>query len=109
MENLETQKVEARRGFLKKVAYAAPAVVALGALTAPVSAQASVVYHQTTAYKKGVPANVTEHYDNAGNYSVDGTFTPAGKGTTVWDRPAIVNAEGNWIQNFLNTMFGRTV
>lgn len=51
MENTDTknQSVEARRSFLKKVAYAAPAVVALGALTVPVSAQASVFHGQMYA------------------------------------------------------------
>lgn len=33
-----------RRSFLKKAAYAAPVVMALGALTAPVSAHASYVH-----------------------------------------------------------------
>lgn len=41
MENVEIQSVEARRSFLKKVAYVAPAVVVLGSLTLPSSAQAS--------------------------------------------------------------------
>jgi hypothetical protein len=41
MENVEIQGVEARRSFLKKVAYVAPAVVVLGSLTLPNSAQAS--------------------------------------------------------------------
>ena len=34
METLNNESVESRRDFLKKVAYAAPAVVALGALNA---------------------------------------------------------------------------
>lgn len=41
MENTEVSSVEARRSFLKKVAYTAPAVIALGSLTLPVTAQAS--------------------------------------------------------------------
>lgn len=40
MENVENQNVEARRSFLKKVAYVAPAVVALGALNAHASVSA---------------------------------------------------------------------
>lgn len=109
MENLETKSasVQSRRNFLKKAAYAAPAVIALGALTAPVSAHASIVYHQKTAYKNGRAAEITEHYDNVANYSVDGTFTPESNPTTVWTRNDIATAENNWIQSFLNVIFGR--
>jgi len=35
-------KDSSRRGFLKKAAYAAPTIVALGALTKPTEAEASV-------------------------------------------------------------------
>lgn len=41
--DLNKNEIEARRSFLKKVAYAAPAVVALGTLTAPQSAHASIL------------------------------------------------------------------
>ncbi|MDD3597470.1 hypothetical protein [Sulfuricurvum sp.] len=41
LENVEMNAAQSRRAFLKKAAYVAPAVVALGALSAPVSAQAS--------------------------------------------------------------------
>lgn len=37
MENVEIQGVEARRSFMKKMAYVAPAVMALGALNAQAS------------------------------------------------------------------------
>jgi hypothetical protein len=41
MEKTSQTSVEARRSFLKKVAYAAPAIVALGALSTPKSAHAT--------------------------------------------------------------------
>jgi hypothetical protein len=49
MENVEIKSVEARRSFLKKVAYVAPAVVVLGSLTLPNSAQASTFSHNTVS------------------------------------------------------------
>jgi hypothetical protein len=51
-----------RRGFLKKAVYAAPAVIALGSLTVPVSAHASIV-----SVNKNGPLgklNTSGHYDN---------------------------------------------
>lgn len=108
MENVEIQTVEARRSFLKKVAYAAPAIVALGALTAPMSVQASVVFSQKTIKNNaGNTANVSEHYDNVGKFTQDGTFTPTGGTTTVYDRVKIVEAPKNWLQNFFDSVFGR--
>lgn len=54
MENLEIKStVESRRSFLKKAVYAAPAVVALGTLTAPMSAQASVIHKQSEGVIRG--------------------------------------------------------
>lgn len=56
MEDLKIKsKVEekiSRRSFLKKAAYVAPVVVTLGALTAPMTAQASTFVHHT----QSVPA-----------------------------------------------------
>jgi hypothetical protein len=43
MENVEIQNVNVRRRFLKKVAYVAPAVMALGALSAPVGAHSATL------------------------------------------------------------------
>lgn len=37
----DQEKLEDRRSFLKKAAYAAPAIIALGSITKPVSAAAS--------------------------------------------------------------------
>ncbi len=41
MENVEIQNVEARRSFMKKMAYVAPAVMVLGALNAHASVAGS--------------------------------------------------------------------
>jgi hypothetical protein len=110
MENVETKSTsaEARRSFLKKAAYAAPAVMVLGSLTAPMSAQASIIHHQQTIFNKaGTSAEVTENYDNVGDFTVDGTFTPNGSGTTAYGRQQIASAPKNWLQNFFDTVFGR--
>lgn len=107
-EKKEAVISESRRSFLKKAAYTAPAVVALGALTAPMSAHASLVFHQQTIYNtKGVPASVTERYDNVGLFTQDGTFTPDRGVTTYISRQDIVTAENNWLQIFFNKVFGR--
>lgn len=106
MDKTSQTSVEARRSFLKKAAYVAPAVVALGALSAPVSAHASVVFNQKTVYnQKNQSAFVTEHYDNVGKFTVDGTFTPESGPTTTYDRTAIENANKNWLQKFFDAVF----
>lgn len=54
MENVENQNVEARRSFLKKVAYVAPAVMALGALNAHAgTSQAASVFTGKTYVQPG--------------------------------------------------------
>ena len=40
-KNVENKNVESRRSFLKKAAYVAPTIIALGSITKPVSAAAS--------------------------------------------------------------------
>lgn len=47
MDKTSQTSVEARRSFLKKAAYAAPAIVVLGGLTLPQQAQASLIYQRT--------------------------------------------------------------
>lgn len=47
MDKTSQTSVEARRSFLKKAAYAAPAIVVLGGLTLPQQAQASLIYQGT--------------------------------------------------------------
>lgn len=47
MEKTSQTNVESRRSFLKKAAYAAPAIVVLGGLTLPQQAQASLIYQGT--------------------------------------------------------------
>lgn len=62
-----------RRSFLKKAAYIAPVVIALGAMTAPISAHASVIYNQKT-FNNGTPKQFEagEHYDNVKKVINDG-------------------------------------
>lgn len=40
-KQLTDESLESRRSFIKKAAYAAPAIIALGSITKPVSAAAS--------------------------------------------------------------------
>ncbi|MCI4407317.1 MAG: hypothetical protein JHC35_08575 [Sulfuricurvum sp.] len=65
--------VESRRKFLKKAAYAAPVVIALGAMTAPISAHASVICKQGT-WNAGASNQFEagEHYDNVQKAIQDG-------------------------------------
>ena len=74
MEKTSQTSVEARRSFLKKAAYVAPVVIALGTLSAPVSAHASVIFNQGTFDSSGKSFSATEHYDNVANVSIDGTL-----------------------------------
>lgn len=87
------ENVNARRKFLKKAAYAAPVVIALGAMTAPISAHASVIYKQQTFNAGTIDQfEAGEHYDNvkkaindgylsydrqSGTYQVTDKFTSA--------------------------------
>jgi len=59
MKKTSQTSVESRRGFLKKVAYAAPAMVALGALSAPVNMEAKA----TSAILRARAAVKTEKAD----------------------------------------------
>jgi hypothetical protein len=72
--------VESRRKFLKKAAYVAPAVLALGTLTAPSSAHASVI--SVSKDVKGpfgqLNVNTTGHYDNQKH-----VFTDMNSKTTI--------------------------
>jgi hypothetical protein len=66
-------QVESRRNFLKKTAYAAPVIIALGAMTAPMSAHASVIYRQGTWYEGTADEfSAGEHYDTTKKAIQDG-------------------------------------
>lgn len=99
MENLDVKStVESRRNFLKKAVYAAPAVVALGALTAPMSAQASLIHKQSPGI---IPGSTW-----SGNYD-----TTTGQYTNVVREGKLVNvqvkdeAANSILKNFLNWIF----
>lgn len=110
MESKSSQvRNEGRRSFLRKAAYVAPVVVALGALTSPVSAHASIVFNQATTYNKtGNKAFVAENYDNVGKFTVNGTFQPEGGKLTSYDRNAIATAPRNYLQRFFDFVFRRS-
>lgn len=70
MEN--NNKVESRRSFLKKAAYAVPAVVALGQITNPVtSAAASFVGGGKEVKSDGTPST-TPSADRSQAYTIFG-------------------------------------
>lgn len=77
-------KQNTRRNFLKKAAYVAPAVVAMGALTIPKSAHASYVFvrETTTTNSKGATREVDVYKENDGSGDVKKIITvtkPNGK------------------------------
>jgi hypothetical protein len=76
MENTKVQTtVEARRSFLKKAAYTAPAVMALGALSAPMSAHESIVrINQNNGWGNGdqTPPGGSATNNRAENYAGGG-------------------------------------
>jgi hypothetical protein len=113
MENVEIKSVEARRSFLKKVAYVAPAVVVLGSLTLPNSAQASTFSHNTVSATNTTQVASTEKITtiNGTNIVVSGTSTPVpdlyGDTTTVSGTKVKAYADagsGTW--NWVNSLFG---
>lgn len=53
MKNPQRKVAASRRGFLKKVAYTAPAIVAIGTLTLPASASASYILAKTVTVTNG--------------------------------------------------------
>lgn len=100
MENVEIKRasVESRRNFLKKAAYAAPAVIALGTLTAPVSAQASLIHKQSPGIVQG--SVWSGDYDtSSGKYT---NVIREGKLLTVQVKD---NAANGILKNFLNWVF----
>ncbi|MDP3465892.1 MAG: hypothetical protein Q8R86_09000 [Sulfuricurvum sp.] len=78
MENVQIDNVEARRSFLKKVAYVAPAVVVLGSLTLPSSAQASTFTHNTVDQNNPsvIASTQTVTTKDGTNIVMSGTDTP---------------------------------
>lgn len=62
-----------RRNFLKKAAYAAPVIIALGAMTAPISAHASVIFTKGTWNAGTVDQfEAGQNYDNVNKAIQDG-------------------------------------
>ena len=57
---------EARRAFLKKAAYVAPTVIALGAITKPVSAAASCTAANPCSKPSVTPSTNTSNNDEGG-------------------------------------------
>lgn len=94
---MDTQHNESRRGFLKKAAYAAPAVIALGSLSAPVSAQASVLHLSGNGLLPR--STVTADYDNVANkYSNVTRSGPIGT-LSINDRVANTSPFRTWLRS----------
>lgn len=103
MQHQDNTSFETRRSFLKKAAYAAPAVIALGSLSAPVTAHASIIYNHGTFTSGTKSFDATESYDNVRNVSVSGTLD---YGTTHKDyvETDFATNEG-LLQKFFNFLF----
>jgi hypothetical protein len=118
MENTHNQKGEARRSFLKKMVYVAPAVVALGALTAPVGAHASVfvgqVYTNPTNSNQGVESIHIGDATVVGNSQTKviegGTYTNLNTGTVTQFTADQVKANDwglfTWAKTYFGNIFG---
>jgi hypothetical protein len=118
MENTHNQKGEARRSFLKKVVYVAPAVVALGALTAPVGAHASVfvgqVYTNPTSSNQGVESIHVGDATVVGNSQTkvieSGSYTNLNTGVTTQFSADQVKANDwglfTWAKAYFGNIFG---
>ncbi len=86
MENSTDNVVNSRRSFLKKAAYSAPAILALGALSAPISAQASTFTHKL--YTGSSADGTHEHIADIEVYGDSGPgvlYEPAGGKITFHD------------------------
>ena len=111
MEQLEHDGVAGRRKFLKKAAYVAPAVFALGSLTAPMTANASLIAHRdsfTCACSDGTAKNVTawEMYEtDDGGYTDSGGYAFDDGTSQRYTREEI--ASSSWLQTFFDILFGR--
>lgn len=112
MENVKIDNVEARRSFLKKVAYVAPAVVVLGSLTLPSSAQASTFHNHTQSVPAGtLTSKETIITKDGTNIVISGTSTKIPDSTfgnytisgTQVKQAATAN-DGAW--TWVNSLFG---
>ena len=94
---MEMKHNESRRIFLKKAAYTAPAVMALGSLTAPISAHASIVHMQGNGIIPG--AKVTADYDNVADKYTNVTRTGFIGTTNIKDTVANSSPFRVWLKS----------
>ena len=95
--------ISSRRGFLKNVAYTAPAVIALGALTLPASAQASVIFNQGQFGNGTQSFGATEYYDTVIKQSQSGTLS-YGEFVDKYNASDFKD-DGGSLQGFFDTLF----
>ena len=80
----------------------------MGTLTAPVTANASIIYNQGTivSEKTGAETIVTESYDNVEEKTIAGSWTPQSTGTTTaYNEIEVAAVEQSWFRNLVNFMF----
>jgi hypothetical protein len=105
------ENVSSRRKFLQKAAYAAPVVIALGAMTAPISAHASVIYKQQTFNTGTIDQfEAGEHYDNVKKAINDGYLSydsQSGKYqvTDKFSSTDFSNPANSDLNDFFNSLF----
>lgn len=89
---METKHNQSRRSFLKKAAYTAPALVAMGALTLPASAHASYVYTRTTTTtnSNGAVKTTDIYKENDGSGDVKKVITKTKPNGTVVTKTKII-------------------
>ncbi|MDO9208052.1 MAG: hypothetical protein Q7T91_07345 [Sulfuricurvum sp.] len=113
MDNTQARNVEARRSFLKKAAYVAPAIIALGALNAhaDVGAAASVFNGKATVD----PGNIHVGDATVTGYSgpdviLGGTYQKVGSSTVVNFSPVEVQQNNfglfSWAKAFFGNILG---
>jgi hypothetical protein len=69
MKNNELEKVNSRRSFMKKAAYAVPTVIAISQLTSPMTAQAA---SKITGNAETNPTNTAAGTDRGDAYNIFG-------------------------------------
>jgi len=105
MENVEIQGVEARRSFLKKVAYVAPAVVALGALNAHASAAAAASTFTHVAYDNGDTVTTTVTGNSGTNVVDSATYQQNGGPVYTYSGDAVKNPPASGLYSWAKSIF----
>jgi hypothetical protein len=105
MENVENQNVEARRSFLKKVAYVAPAVMALGALNAQANTAIASSTFTHVAYDNGETVTTSVTGDSGTNVVTTATYQQGTGPVTTYSGTAVQNPPSSGLYSWANSIF----